>query len=212
MLNAVRSDRGFTIVESSVALVIMGILLAAMYSVIISVNQEASDQVVLADAQAALREAAHGIDVELRQATADTPKGSEVQKLAWDEIQFLSYLTAGADLQLHRYWLDGACSSGCDLKKSVYARVPASDPPAYQTTPLYTEVLAAGIIASPSEPVFVGQVWSGATLTDIAACNEGAGAACDFSLVEIKLRSDPTQFGAVAEVVITEQVRIRNAK
>ena len=95
---------------------------------------------------------AHDIDVELRQATPDTDKGQPVQKLAWDEIQFLSYLNASADLQLHRYWLQGDCSTGCDMLKAVYAPIPASDPPAYQTTPVFTQTMASGILASPSEP------------------------------------------------------------
>ncbi len=212
MLTALRSDRGFTLIEASVSMLIIGILLAAVYSVIIRVEQEAAEQVALADTQRALRNAAQVIDVELRQADADVNNGNQVQELAWDEIQFLSYLNRGADLQLHRYWLQGDCTTGCDLMKAVYPLVPASDPPAYQTTPLFTSVEATGIIASASEPTFVGQVWTGGTIVDIAACDEAGGSPCDFSLVEIKLRADPTEFGAVANVEITEQVRIRNAK
>ena len=212
MLTRLRPDDGFTIVEASVSVVIMGILLAAVYSVIIRVNQDATEQVRLSDTLGELRLVAHDIDVELRQATPDTDKGQPVQKLAWDEIQFLSYLNASADLQLHRYWLQGDCSTGCDLLKAVYAPIPASDPPAYQTTPVFTQTMASGILASASEPAFVGQVWSGASLTNITSCDEGAGIGCDFTLVEVTVRSDPTKYGAVPEVAVTEQVRIRNAR
>lgn len=212
MLSALRSDRGFTMIEASISIAIMGVLLAAVYSVIIRVDQEAAEQIALADTQRALRNAAQVIDVELRQANADVNNGNEVQELAWDEIQFLSYLNGGADLQLHRYWLQGDCSAGCDLMKAVYARVPASDPPAYQATPLFTSLEISGILASTGSPAFVGQIWAGATLVDIASCDESGGSPCDFSLVEINLHADPTEFGAVAEVQITEQVRIRNAK
>ena len=79
MLTALRSDRGFTLIEASVSMLIMGILLAAVYSVIIRVNQEAAEQVALADTQRALRNAAQVIDVELRQANADVNNGNEVQ-------------------------------------------------------------------------------------------------------------------------------------
>ena len=72
--------------------------------------------------------------------------------------------------------------------------------------------MATGILASAAEPAFVGQVWSGGSITAIPSCNESGAIACDFSLVEVSLRSDPTEFGAVPEVVITEQVRIRNAR
>jgi len=212
MLMRLRSDHGFTIVEASVSVIIMGILLAAVYSVIIRVNQDATEQIHLSDTLAELRLAAHDVDVELRQATPDTPNGNPVQKLAWDEIQFLSYLNASADLQLHRYWLQGDCTTGCDLLKAVHAPIPASDPPAYKTAPEFTQTVAAGILASPAKPAFVGQAWSGASLTNIVACNEGAGLDCSFTLVEVSLRSDPTEFGAVPEVLITEQVRIRNAR
>ena len=212
MLTALRSDRGFTIIEASVAMVIMGVLLAAVYSVIIRIDQEAADQVALGDTQRALRDAAHDIDVELRQANADVNNGNQVQELSWDEIKFLSYLNANSDLQLHRYWLQGDCNSGCDLVKAVYARIPASNPPAYQTTPVFTSVQATGLLASPANPAFVGQVWSGATLVDIPSCDESGATRCDFSLVEIKLKADPETAGLVAEVEITEQVRIRNAK
>lgn len=212
MLSATRSDGGFTIIESSVAILIVGILLAGLYSVVIRVNQEATDQVALADAQQLLRDAAHDIDGELRQASADTDKGNEVQKLAWDEIQFLSYVNANSDLQLHRYWLQGDCTTGCDLNKEVFAQVPSSDPPAYQTTPLFTSTLTTGLIASPTDPAFVGQKWSSGSLSTITSCDESGTTPCDFSLVQIALRADPTPFGAVSEVVIKEQVRIRNAR
>ena len=212
MLRGLRSDDGFTIVEASVSIVIMGILLAAVYSVIIRVNQDATEQIHLSDTLGELRLVAQDIDVELRQATADTDRGSPVQLLAWNEIQFLSYLNASSDLQLHRYWLQGDCTTGCDLLKAVYARIPSSDPPAYQSTPEFTQTMATGILAAPASPLLVGQVWSGASLTTIPACDESGSIDCDFALVEVSLRSDPTEFGAVPEVVVTEQVRIRNAR
>lgn len=211
MLTRLRSDNGFTIVEASVSVVIMGVLLAAVYSVVIRVNQDATEQVALSDALTELRNVAHDIDVELRQAT-DDDDNTAVQQLAWDEIRFLSYLTASSDLALHRYWLQGDCSVGCDVLKAVYPAIPSSDPIAYSTTPAFTSTMASGILASPTNPLFVGQTWTGGVLTDITSCNEGAGADCDFALVEINLRADPTTYGAVAELTITEQVRIRNAR
>lgn len=212
MLRRLRSEAGFTIVEASVSVVIMSILLGAVFSVIMRVQTDAADQISAADAQRALRDAAHDIDVELRQANADGPDANPVKLLAWDEIRFTSYLNASAGLQLHRYFLDGSCASGCTLKKSVYAPVPASDPVVYEATPLFTSTLVEDLIAAPTSPAFVGQEWVGGALNDISACDDATAARCDFSLVELSFRADPTPFGAVADVVIVEQVRIRNAR
>jgi type II secretory pathway pseudopilin PulG len=213
VLRRLRSDGGFTIIEASVSVVIMGILLGAVFSVIMRVQTDATDQIQAADAQRALRDAAHDLDVELRQAIGDDGNNNPVKKLAWDEIQFTSYLNASADLQLHKYFLSGDCSTGCTLKKSVYPPIPSSDPPAYSGTATFTSDLVTDIIASPSNPAFVGQTWtSGTSPSDISACNEAGSPSCDFSLVEVSLRADPTPFGAVADVVIVEQVRIRNAR
>jgi type II secretory pathway pseudopilin PulG len=208
-----RSDGGFTIIEASVSVVIMGILLGSVFSVIMRVQTDATDQIAAADAQRALRDAAHDIDIELRQAIGDEDNANPVKKLSWNELQFTSYLSASADLQLHKYFLSGDCSTGCTLKKSVYAPVLASDPPAYSGTATFTADLVTDIIASPSSPVFVGQTWtSGTSPTDISSCDDAGSPQCDFSLVEVSLRVDPTPFGAVADVVIVEQIRIRNVR
>lgn len=213
MLRRLRSDAGFTIIEASVSVVIMSVLLGSVFSVIMRVQTDATDQIAAADAQRALRDAANDIDIELRQAIGDEDSANPVKKLGWDELQFTSYLSAGADLQLHKYFLSGDCSTGCTLKKSVYPPVPASDPPAYSSTPLFTAELVGDIIASPSKPAFVGQVWTtGTSPTDIPSCDDSGSPRCDFSLVEVSLRVDPTPFGAVADVVIVEQVRIRNVR
>lgn len=213
MLRRLRSDGGFTIIEASVSVVIMSILLGAVFSVIMRVQADATDQINAADAQRTLRDAAHDIDIELRQATSDDDNANPVKKLTWKELQFTSYLNASADLQLHKYFLSGDCSTGCTLKKSVYAPVPASDPPAYSGTATFTADLVTGIIASPSNPAFVGQTWTvGTSPTDIASCDDSGSPRCSFSLVEVSLRVDPTPYGAVADVVIVEQVRIRNVR
>lgn len=213
MLTRFRSESGFTIVEASVSVVIMGILLGAVFSVIMRVQTDATDQIAASDAQRTLRDAAHDIDVELRQAVGDDGDNNAVKKLTWNEIQFTSYLNASADLQLHRYFLSGDCSTGCTLKKSVFPPIPSSDPPAYSGTATFTSDLVTSIIASPSSPAFVGQTWTtGTSPSNISACDEAGSPQCDFSLVEVSFRVDPTPYGAVADVVIVEQIRIRNAR
>ena len=212
MLTLLRTDRGMTIIESSVAVIILGVLLGAIYSIVIRVNRDAGDQVAIANTESTLREAAHGIDVELRQATADTDNGSPIQYLAWDEIQFLSYLNGGSDLHLFRYRLQGTCATGCDLEKALFAPIPSSDPPAYQSSPLFTEVQVSGILASTADPVFVGQEWVSGSLSPISNCDESSSPDCDFNLVEINLRADPNALGTDVEVVITEPVMVRNVR
>jgi prepilin-type N-terminal cleavage/methylation domain-containing protein len=206
-----RSENGFTIVEASVAMVIVGILLAAVYSLVIRVNQDAANQVALADSERTLREAASALDRELRQANPDTDKGNAVQELDWDEIRFLSYVNPSSDLQLHRYFLVGDCTIGCTLKKAVYAPIPASDPPAYNPAATFTMDLATGLLASPTAPAFVGQVWAGGATTDILSCDEAGPTKCDFALVRIALKTSTGRVG-VPDVQIVEQVRIRNAQ
>ena len=211
MLTLHRSEGGFTIVEASVAMVVMGILLGAVYGLVIRVNQDAANQVALADAQRELREAAKVIDLELRQASPDTDIGNPVQKIAWDEIEFLSYVNASSALQLHRYYLVGDCSVGCTLKRAVHPPIPASDPPAYNATPSFTMDLATGVLASATDPAFVGQVWIGGAISEIAVCDEAGPTSCDFALVEISLQTSTGRVG-VPDVQIDEQVRIRNAQ
>jgi hypothetical protein len=208
-----REDRGFSVVELSVAMILSAMVSASLVAVFYSFSQNSSDATERALMQADAREMIAEITVQLRQAITADLNGELVESLTGDRIVF--YTTNYDTLAPERVEYERVdCVEGlCELWVHRYAMV-ASDGIAYTfaAEPFESSFLFAGVLGD--QPVFQGVDWVGdpAARSTISSCSY-TGTECTFPIVAITIRVRPLTVtaGASAPLTLHEEVRMRNA-
>lgn len=212
MSHRLEDDRGFTLVELSVTLILSSMVVGTFVTMFFSFSQNAADVTGKAEHQETARGVMVDLVVELRQAVPPGPNADPIAALTGDGITF--YTTdIGSSAPVKVVYQRSDCVVGeCELHVSRYASTGVSQGAyTFSTAPYEQTLLLGGVLAD--QPLFAGRRWSGTpkTLTTIASCN-GTTVSCAFPLVAITLRSRPanTSAGARTPFEIREEVRLRN--
>jgi Tfp pilus assembly protein PilV len=212
LLARLRDDRGFSVVELSVAMLLSSLVCASLVAVFFAFSQNSSDATQRARMQADARAMIAEIAVQLRQAIKADLNGELVESLSGDRIVF--YTTNYDTLAPERVAYERVeCVAGlCELWVHRYAMV-SSDGIAYTFAdePFESSFLFAGVLSD--QPIFSGIDWTGdpAVRTSVSSCT---GTECTFPIVGITVRVRPlgsTSPGAAAPLTLHEAVRMRNA-
>jgi len=210
---ALRDDRGFSLVELSVALMLSSMVVGTFVTMFFSFSQNAADVTGRADSQEQAREVLVEMVVEIRQAVAPGPNSDPIATMTADGITF--YTTEiGSAAPVKVAYQRTACDHGeCELHRQRYASNGITQGTyTFSGTPFEQSLLLTGVLADV--PLFSGGRWSGnpKTLSTVTSCN-GTSVSCAFPLVSITLRSYPanTSEGARTPFEMQEQVRLRNA-
>lgn len=217
-----RDQRGLTLTEMSVTVMVMGIALASLSSLMLGFFGDVQTQLALSDAEREVRPVIREMVVEVRQAVPPSEAATAVPvlEMAWNKLVFYSdRLPLDGIPEQHTYLLVN-CSNGdanggtCDLERTVVNADPSSVPPTFtfgSLPPERQEILLTSVLADPSEPLFHGVEWTGTppTRSTVASCD--AASRCRFPLVVIDLRVDPSIRENPGDYEIHEEVRLRNA-
>lgn len=208
-----RDDRGFSVVELSVAMILSAMISASLVAVFYSFSQNSSDANQRADTQARAREMIAEITVQLRQAVRADLNGDVVESLDADRLVF--YSTNYETLEPERLVYERTeCSEGtCELWLHRYPMVSTDGiTVSFATESLESSFLFAGLLND--QPLFQGLEWVGnpAALSSVSECST-AGPECGFPIVGITVRAKPLGGTSGSQSVITlhEEVRMRNA-
>lgn len=179
-------ERGFTLLELSVAAFLSSIVLAAVVLIFSSVSRGATDAGERAELQMQVREVATDMATELRSAVSPGGAAAAIESLSAGSLAFYSdrYESAGPE----RIVYDRAGCSGdyCSLRVRRYSANPGSGPNwTFSTVPFNDEVLLEQV--SAANTLFAGMVWSGGQRVAVAAC--GGGTRCDFPIVAVDLQA-----------------------
>lgn len=183
---AAAEDRGFTLLELSVAAFLSSIVLGAVVLIFSSVSRGATDAGERAELQMQVREVATDMATELRSAVSPGGAATAIESLSAGALAFYSdrYESAGPE----RIVYDRAGCSGeyCSLRVRRYAANAGSGPNwTFSAVPFNDEVLLAQV--SSSNVLFAGRVWSGGQRVAVAAC--GGGTRCAFPIVAVDLQA-----------------------
>ena len=186
MRRAVAEDRGFTLLELSVAAFLSSIVLGAVVLIFSSVSRGATDAGERAELQMQVREVATDMATELRSAVSPGGAAAAIESLSAGSLAFYSdrYESAGPE----RIVYDRAGCSGeyCSLRVRRYAANAGSGPNwTFSTVPFNDEVLLEQV--SATNTLFAGRVWSGGQRVAVTAC--GGGTRCDFPIVAVDLQA-----------------------
>jgi prepilin-type N-terminal cleavage/methylation domain-containing protein len=219
-----RDQRGLTLTEMSVTVMVMGIALAAFSSLLLGFFGNVGTQLALSNAEREVRPVIREMVVEIRQAVppSEAATALPVLEMAWNKLTFYSdRLPLDGVPEKHSYELVN-CSNGnnggeCDLQRTVIKADVSSVPPAFtyaNNTLERQEIVLVSVLADPyltGGPLFSGVEWVGtpSTRTTVASCD--AVTRCRFPLVVIDLRVDPSVKENPGDYEIHEEVRLRNA-
>lgn len=217
-------DRGLTLTELAVTVMVMGIALASLTSLLTGFFNDVETQLALSDTEREVRPVIREMVVELRQAVPPSEAATAVPvlEMAWNKITFYSdRLPLDGIPEKHTYELinctNGNNGGSCDLQRTVIIADPSSVPPLF-TYALNVverqEVILTEVLADPyltTGPLFHGVQWVGtpAARTTIVACD--AVSRCRFPLVVTDLRVNPSVKENPGDYEIHEEVRLRNA-
>ncbi len=209
-----RDDRGFTLVELSLAMLMGALISGVMVGVIFSLSQNAADSGRTAELQSTVRSLVAEIVVEIRQARPATANGDAIESLDADTLVFYTD-RAEFDGPERVVYERKDCSGGfCELWVSRYAATAGSDPNwTFGDTP-FEESFLLGLVRNDT-PLFRGVEWAGTPKTEtfVSSCDGTPGQPCDFPLVYMQVRANPanTSTGADQVFEVVEEVRIRSA-
>ena len=207
-----RDDRGFSLIELSVALVLSSMVVGTFVTMFFSFSQNAADVTGKADHQEEAREVIVAMVVELRQAIPPGPNDDPISVLNADAITFFT-TEIGSTAPIKVVYQRTNCVAGeCELYVTRYPSTGmAAGAYVFSTNPSEHTLLLDGVLSD--QPLFAGMRWAGnpKTLNTIASCN-GTSTSCAFPLVSVTLRSRPsnTSEGARAPFEVREEVRLRN--
>ena len=219
-----RDERGLTLTELSVTVMVMGIALAALSSLLLGFFGNVETQLALSDAERDVRPVIREMVVEIRQAVppSEAANALPVLEMAWNKLTLYSdRLPLDGVPEKHSYELincsDGANGGTCDLQRTVIKADVSSVPPTFtfaDNTLDRQEIVLTSVLADPyltEGPLFHGVKWVGtpSARTTIASCD--AVTRCRFPLVVIDLRVDPSVKENPGNYEIHEEVRLRNA-
>lgn len=219
-----RDERGLTLTELGVTVMVMGIALAALSAMLLGFFNDVEIQLSLSDAERDTRPVIRELVVELRQSVPPTEAGTALPlaELDWDKVVFYSdRLPLDGTPEKHIYELincsDGTDGGTCDLQRTVITADTDSVPPSFKydnNTIDRQDIVLSRVLADPylgTGPLFRGVEWAGspAVRTEVASCD--AASRCTFSLVVVDLRVDPSIKDNPGVYEIHEEVRLRNA-
>jgi hypothetical protein len=207
-------DRGFTLVELSLSMLMGALISGVMVSVVFSLSQNAADSGRTAELQSTVRSLVAEIVIEIRQARAVTANGDAVDYLDEDRLVFYTDRAEFDGPERVVYERKDCASGFCELWVSRYAADPSSAPEwTFESTPFENSFLL-GLVRDDT-PMFRGVEWSGSPKAEtfVASCNGTPGKPCDFPMVYLVVRANPfnTSTGADQVFEVVEQVRIRSA-
>ena len=205
------TDRGFTLLELSMAAFLSSLVLSSVVLLFSSVSQGASDARKRADLQAEARAVVSVLANELRAAEPPRAGGTAVEALSEGSVAFFSdrFEFPGPERILYERV---SCSGGfCQLRVRRYAANPESGPDwTFLTTPFNDVVVLERIVAG--DTLFSGTQWGGSPLrrTTVAPC--GDTTRCDFPIVTINLRAAPPGVSTIdGPFGVFVEVNLRNA-
>jgi len=213
IVRTLRDDRGFSLIELSVALILSSMVVGTFVTMFFSFSQNAADVTGKAQHQEDAREVMVELVIELRQAVAPGPNDDPIASMTADGITFYTVeIDSSAPVKVV-YQRSNCVEGECQLRVTRYASTGMSgDSYTFSTTPYEQSLLLNGVLND--QALFAGQRWSGTpkALTSITSCN-GTTVSCAFPLVSVTLRSRPsgTSEGARTPFEVHEQVRLRNA-
>ena len=210
MLTKLQGDDGLGVVEVAVASVLTAIIMAAFYSAFLAFGRNAADEQAKSDLQREIRPNIAELVVELRQATRMDATSDPVVELAWDKITFTSDRSdSDGGPEEYRYYLTGPVDGFYTLWYEVRYN-DGTGPTFFSASPDRKVMLHDAVVASTSNPLFVGAAWSGDTKVSTTSCSGASD--CDFNLVTVRWEVDPLpKRTQPPNVVIVEEVRMRNA-
>lgn len=206
-------DRGFTLTELSVSMMVSALVLASMASVVYAFSKAAHDSGRNADLQREVRATVAEMVVELRQAEAVRANGSPIESLGSGRIAFYTDReeTEGPERVVYerRDCVDGVC----ELWVSRYPAVAGSGPSwEFAAIPMEDSILIHRLMEAPA--LFRGLEWAGDPLARsyVASCDESSGPSCDFPLVAIVVQARPVGTTDAGDTLfeVVEEVRLRN--
>jgi prepilin-type N-terminal cleavage/methylation domain-containing protein len=219
-----RDQRGLTLTEMTVTVMVMGIALASLSALLLGFFDDVQTQLALSDAEREVRPVIREMVVEVRQAVPPSEAATAVPvlEMAWNKLVFYSdRLPLDSVPEKHTYELIN-CTNGnnggmCDLQRTVVTADVSSVPPVFtyaNNTVERQEIVLTSVLADPyltTGPLFHGVVWTGnpAVRTTVSVCD--GVVRCDFPLVIIDLRIDPSVKENPGDYEIHEEVRLRNA-
>lgn len=212
ILQRLRGDGGFSLVELSVALILSGIVVGTLVTVFFAFSQNAGDASGKAEHQAQAREAVAEMVTELRQATLADPTAGAVRRLSGDLLDFYSLPVGGGNPVRIVYERMDCVEGRCELWVRRYASTAGENGRfVFAATPYEQSMVLTGVLAD--QPIFAGADWVGDPKAKVRVSGCTVDELCDFPLVEITLRSRPSAVSEGARTVleITEEVRLRNA-
>lgn len=210
---ALRDDRGFTLVEMTVTLILTALIASSLFAVFLSFSQNTGNTRRQADLQRETRLIMADLVIGLRQAEPVHPNGYPVESLTASRIVYYSdqHEFEGPD----RIVLERTdCQGGyCELWITRYAAVPGSGPHwQFEATPFEHSFIIGQV--REDVDVFRGVEWAGEPPEKSyqASCSP-SGPPCDFPLVSIVIRAEPPAVSEGARTVfeLIEEVRLRNA-
>ncbi len=210
----VDDERGVTLVETMVAMIITTILLIAFYGFFFTFGDEVTSQERRARTLEAARPVVAELVLELRQAVDLDGDGAVVESLnsAWDQLDLVFYsdrLDDAPGPERYRYHLGACVANRCELLRSVTVADVGSGPNWTYTGIPSTRVALVDVLDDGPEPLFRGASFRTGTEITTTVC--GGATPCDFELLRIRLRVDPrTVRSGRAVVDIQEDVRFRN--
>lgn len=213
LLAKLRDDRGFSLVELSVAMILSAMVSASLVAVFYSFSQNSSDANERAELQSSAREMIAEITVQLRQAIRVDLNGELVESLDGDRLVF--YTTNYETLQPERVvYQRTECLEGvCELWMDRYPMVSTDGiTTTFATESIESSFLFGGLLND--QPLFEGFDWMGdpEVHTPVSSCSS-TGTECQFPLVGITVRAKPLggTAGSASVITLHEEVRMRNA-
>ena len=229
MIWPLSDDQGMSITEVTVVSALVVMVMAIVMGLFSGFFNNVQFQYSLEAAERETRPVIRELIIQTRQSIARSNQIDiyPVASIDWDELSFYSdrlpYNDGGAP-ELHKYELVN-CSGGnnggtCDLRLSITPPDDPSGPPwTYTGAPTTVRIELENVLADPSSvnvygPLFEGTLWAGDPLAQVivASCAEGTAAPCNFALVGIHLKVDPSLIRDNPRIFeIEESVRLRNA-
>jgi Tfp pilus assembly protein PilW len=205
-----RPDRGFTLVELSVAGLLSTIVVTAVVLMFNSLSQNAADARQQAEIQAVTRDVADDMAAELRAAVPARPGDAAVDSLSNGSLVFYTSRYGGVGPVKVVYERTNCSAGVCSLRERRYPVVSGSGPNwQYSTTASLDSILLPRV--ADGYAMFSGIKWSGTPLARTTVSSCGGSTRCDFPLVAVDLRVvPPTTSKITTPFILYQEVELRN--
>jgi Flp pilus assembly pilin Flp len=214
LMRVVRDERGVTLVETMVAMLITTLVAAVFYTIFYQFSSDVLRQERRATALEEVRPAVAGLIIDLRQALDVDRDRAIVGSLDndWSSTDLVFYsdrFTDTAGPERFRYYLTNCAASLCDLMREVTAADEGSGPAWTYTGTAGAQRVAQNVLTDGSDGLFTGVSWRSGAAVTTDQC--GGVTPCQFEVLRIRLRVDPEPGSTLPVLEIYEDVRLRNA-